>query len=82
MVLGVNSWNEPKDMLEVFRSQHEVNYPLLQNGESVALNYGLGTGVPVTIWIKPDGKIMEVEMRYHGPEPLFENTKKLLHSSG
>ncbi len=69
-------------MLSVFKSQHELTYPLLMNGEQTAESYGLGRGVPVAIWVNRAGVISDVELGYHGPGPLLKKTEELLRPSG
>jgi len=39
-------------------------------------------GVPVVVWIRPDGTVADVEFGFHEPESLERKTKKLMAGVG
>lgn len=78
MVLGVNSWNEPKDDVARFVKEHQLKHRILLDGKPVAKElYGV-KGIPTVLFINREGVIVDVELDFAGPEHLEAKVKRLV----
>lgn len=75
--MAVNSWNEPKDDLAKFAEDQNLKHRICLEGRSVAQAYGVKV-VPTVLWIARDGRVVDVELGFDGPEALDRRTRRLL----
>ncbi len=80
IVLAVNAWDEPKEVIKRFVKQQNLRHRILLDGAGVAENYGLYS-VPVVLWIDRKGNVVDAEADFHGPKSLEKKTKRLLSSN-
>lgn len=79
VVLAVNAWDEPKDVLKRYAEKERLAQRILLDGGSVADSYGISS-VPVTLWINRAGVVVDAELGFGGADAVREKTKKLLTS--
>ncbi|MCH7839644.1 MAG: TlpA family protein disulfide reductase [Planctomycetes bacterium] len=83
VVLAVNVWDEDKSILRRFAQKNKLKQRILLEGGDVHSDYGLSLmGVPVVVWIRPDGTVADVEFGFHEPQSLERKTKKLMAGAG
>lgn len=78
VVLAVNAWDEDKDVLAKFIKSEKLAQRVLLNGSDVGSEKYNVKGVPVVLWITPDGIIEDVEVGFGGRRSLEEKTRRLL----
>ncbi len=78
VVLGVNTWDEPKETLEAFVREKNLKHRILLNGRNVGNTYGV-TGVPTNVWINAQGVMVDAAFDF---DDLEEKTKKLMSPPG
>ncbi len=83
VVLAVNAWDEDKTILRHFAEKNKLKQRILLEGGDVHADYGLTEmGVPVVLWIRPNGTIADVEFGFNKPQSLERKTKKLVAGAG
>lgn len=80
VVLAVNAWDESAEDVRRGVKQYGVKHRVLMDGEAVYKKYG-PPHIPCVLWIDRQGKIVDSELGFHGPEDLDERTKRLLDGS-
>jgi peroxiredoxin len=71
VVLAVNAWDEPVDLVRAYVEKEHLPYPFLLNGKSIwEQKYHLNT-TPTSIWIDQEGLIARV---HFGFEPGDEQS--------
>ena len=81
VILGVNFWDEPKDEVAEFVQEHGLKYPILLDGREVGKRYGV-FAIPTTVWINPQGVVVDAAIGFEGPEHFEQKTERLLNPSG
>ncbi len=82
-MLAVNAWDEDKAIVRQFVEDKKLKQRILLEGGQVHAEYGLTEmGIPVVLWIRPDGTVADVEIGFDEPESLESKTKKLVAGAG
>ena len=79
MVLAVNAWDEPYGTVKRFAKKHKLKHPMLLNGGEVARSYGV-PGLPAVLWIDRQGRVSDVDTRFHNATDLKQKARKLLNA--
>jgi cytochrome c biogenesis protein CcmG/thiol:disulfide interchange protein DsbE len=73
VLVGVNVWDQ-KDDAQSFADYYQVNYPIAEDGGSMAVDFGV-TGVPETFVIDGNGKIIA---RLPGPITSVQQLRDMI----
>jgi hypothetical protein len=77
VVLGVNAWDEPEDMVKRFVREKNLKHRILLDGSEVAERYGI-VGLPVILWIDGDGVIVDGALGLTRGKRISDKTTALL----
>ena len=81
VVLGINFWDEPRETVADFARQEKLSYRMLLEGRAVGVRYGV-TSIPTSVWIDPEGIVVDAAVGFDGPKRLDEKTRKILARGG
>ena len=74
-VVGVNGYDEPKDLVEKFMSDEKLTHPVLLMGSKVASEHYHVRGYPTSYWVDHEGNIVDREVGFgEGNEKKLANT--------
>ena len=76
-VLAVHVWDATDREVAKFSKERNLAQRILLDGGPVAKDYGV-TGLPTLLWIGRDGRVVDVELIFDGPEALERRTIALL----
>ena len=79
VILGV-SFDDTPEQMRRFADEFKVNYPLLvgRDHEDFGVAYGLGEGIPLSIFIRRDGSVMGRILGIGAPSWLEKQVQALL----
>lgn len=81
VVLAVNAWDEPKEILQQYIEQNNFRQRVLLNGAEVFERYDIPRGtVPTVFWIDRGGMIVDTIVGGTNPSNLRRNTTDLINS--
>ena len=78
VVIGLSVDSVQPSEVEAFVKKAGINYPVVMATEEVTDKYGAGDGIPVTVIVAPNGKIVGVEQGLTSKDYLETHIKKLL----
>jgi hypothetical protein len=77
VILGVNAWDEEREVIEEFVRDQNIKHKILLNGEDVRHQYGV-FAVPTNLWINPQGMVVDAAIGFDNEEDLEDRIKNLL----
>jgi len=77
VVLGVNAWDEPKEVIAAYAKGEKLRQRMLLDGSKVADQYHV-ISIPTTLWINPHGVIVATELDFNGNASLERKCERLL----
>lgn len=84
VVLAINAWNEPREKVAAYVSEHDLKHRILLDGKDVVMDYGRA-GIPTTFWIDPEGMIREsaevIGVPFRGDKALARTTERFLQKN-
>ncbi len=80
-MLGINFWDEPREAVAGFARQEKISYRMLLDGRAVGVQYGV-TSIPASVWIDPEGIVVDAALGFDGPKRLDKKTRKILARGG
>ena len=80
-MLGINFWDEPRESVAEFARHEKLSYRILLDGRAVGVRYGV-TSIPTSVWINPEGIVLDVAVGFDGPKRLEKKTRKILARGG
>lgn len=80
VVLGVNGYDESREVVKDFVDKQDIAYPVLLKGGRVATQQYFVRGFPTRYWIGRDGKVVSLDSGFGpgGGARLRELAQKLL----
>ncbi len=80
-MLSVNFWDEPRETVADFARQEKLQHLMLLDGREVGIRYGV-TSIPTSVWINPEGIVLDAAVGFDGPKRLEKKTREILGRGG
>lgn len=77
VVLGINGWDDPRQVVEAYQEKNNFKHTLLLSGSEVAKSYGIDL-YPSCVWINKAGVITDIQYGSTSSKALELRTEKLL----
>lgn len=79
VVLGINGWDDPREVVAAYQEKNNFKHTLLLNGSEVAKAYGIDL-YPSCIWVNKQGIITDIQYGATNAKKLETKTEKLLQA--
>jgi thiol-disulfide isomerase/thioredoxin len=80
VVLAVNAWDEPKEILQQYIEQNNFQQRVLLDGAEVFQRYNIPSErIPTVVWIDRQGMIVDTSVGATNPDHLYRTTRALIN---
>lgn len=77
VVLGINGWDDPREVVAAYQEKNNFKHTLLLNGGEVAKAYGIDL-YPSCVWVNKQGIITDIQYGATNSKIIGAKTEKLL----
>lgn len=79
VVLGINGWDDPRQVVQAYQEKNNFKHTLLLTGSAVAKSYSIDL-YPSCVWINKAGIITDIQYGSTNAKTLELRTEKLLQA--